>query len=376
MNINLFKNLPVAIACLSSVAAFAGMDMDSRVSQLEAQMKQVRTSTDNNGFGAKTVSAAPILDEGFDFFVGLGVVYQNASLGGTEYAYSDNDEEIAYPVHGDLRETKDSWNWGINAMVGFNTSLDGYDVRLVNSYFDTNHSTSVQAGLSGDVVPLRFNSYITGATVTDSVDYAKSSLSITYDLLGIELGRDFFLSQHLSVRPNYGLLTSWMWLENKINYTGGDLVNDSVYVQDKSNWWGIGPQFGLDTNWGLGKGWSIFADTKGSLMYGRFQVSHQEEYSASAQPHQPTDIKVYGHRMIPYIQAMIGVAYKYYTESNKQAFRLRAGYNTQYFLGANQMIVPGVYSVTEGDDPSNQTFGRNFNSLQTSGLIVDVALTF
>lgn len=368
MNINFLKNLPVAAVCFASFSAFAGMDMDSRVSQLEAQMKQVRTATENKNFGAKTATAGAMLDDPYHITLGIGAVYQNAILGSTEFAYTDNDAAGDYPTEGDLKEGKDNWSWGINVFAGYNFDHDGYDMKLTNSYFDTSASSSANAGFGGVVVPLRALDTIVPTESFISAQESKSSLSITYDLLGLELGRDFYVSQYLSVRPFVGLLSSWMWLENKISYSGGDVLDvNSVYVEDKSNWWGIGPQFGLNSEFGLGGGFSIFADTKGALTYGRFRVYHTEDYSGTTAPE--AEIKAYGHRIIPYVQAVLGVSYEFTTDNNKNYFLLRAGYNTQYFFGANQMLRPVSGS-------SQEYFYRENNNLQTQGLILDASWAF
>lgn len=375
MNINLFKNLSVAAVCLSS-AAFAGMDIDSRVSQLEMQMKQVRTATDNNSFGAKTAEAGPKIVDGYDVTLGIGVIYQTATMGGTEFAYSENDVTADLPHDGDLAESGDSWAWGVNAMIGFDFERDGWDVKITNSYFDTDDSTSVSSGFGGAVVPLRVLSTIIPGECFEYSSEARSNLNITYDLLGLELGRNYFVSEHLSMRPNYGLLASWVWSTNKISYSGGDFLNEnSVYTRDHSNWFGIGPQFGLNTSWGLGKGIAIFADTKGALMYGRFKVQHEEHYSLSTD-NPDVEISAYGHRLIPYVQAILGLSYNFFSDNNKNSFTLRAGYNVQFFLGANQTLRPASEACGSDTTAVREVFYRENNNLQTQGLIIDAAWTF
>jgi len=371
MNINFLKNLPAVAVCFASFSAFAGMDMDSRVSQLEAQMKQVRTATENKNFGAKTATAGAMLDDPYHVTLGIGAVYQSAILGSTEFAYTENDTAVSYPVEGDLKEAKDNWSWGINAFVGYNFDHDGYDMKITNSYFDTSASSTANAGFGGAVVPLRASTYIvdeTSETSFTNCSESKSQLSITYDLLGLELGRDFYVSQYLAIRPFIGLLSSWMWLENNISYSGGEeLTVNSVYVEDHSNWWGIGPQFGLNSEYGLGGGFSIFADTKGALTYGRFRVYHTEDFSGTANPE--AEVKAYGHRIVPYVQAVLGVSYEFTTDNNKNHFLLRAGYNTQYFFGANQMLRPS-------NNGAINYITRQNNNLQTQGLILDASWAF
>jgi hypothetical protein len=173
---------------------------------------------------------------------------------------------------------------------------------------------------------------------------------------------------------SYGLLTSWNWLENNISYSGGDQLGTvgSVYTEDKSNWWGIGPEIGLESVFGIGKGFSFFGETKGSLMYGRMKITHEENYSNNST--ESLEIKAYGHRIVPYVQAIIGVSYDYSTDDHKNHIKLRAGYNTQFFFSANQMIRPSVQPIAGGD--AQEYFYRENNNLQVQGLILDASWSF
>ena len=82
-NLSLFS---IAVASIvTSSAAFAAMDMDSRVTQLESQMSQVRTETAMGTYGANTASARAEVD-GRGWFITADVLYWHAKVGGTEYA--------------------------------------------------------------------------------------------------------------------------------------------------------------------------------------------------------------------------------------------------------------------------------------------------
>lgn len=397
MNINLLKHLPLAAVCLSS-AAFAGMDIDTRVSQLEMQMKQVRTSTDSKRFGAKTAEAGPMIVDGYDVTIGLGAIYQSAALAGTDYAYTDQGRTTTttdfIPFDGSIKEPESAWAWGINAMLGFNFERDGWDLRLTNSYYDTNETNTIEAGYGGVIVPSRV---VPELVYADGGSYplvvcaeAQSRLGVAYDLLGIELGRDYFVSSHLALRPNYGLLASWLWNDQKIDYSGDPItaltiLQHNIYkVHDRSEWFGIGPQFGLGSTWGLGKGFSIFADTKGALMYGRFKTTHSEEIlfanSTAETEDYSLDMSSNSRRIVPYVQSILGVSYSCFSDDNKNHFLFRLGYNVQFFFNANQFIYPSQEYLTSDTDVAGYdflpVFRNTFNNLQTSGLILDAAWSF
>jgi len=339
--------------------------MDSRVSQLESQMKEVRTQTENETHGALTATGAPQLKEATDFFLGIGAVYQMVSLGQTDFAVT-SDYDFSTPYSGSFKEMKDHWAWGINAQAGYNFKHDHAYVALTNNYFDSSVTTKVDLSGPSTILPTRLNSLVS------SSDYAYSASSnwdIGYDLLGLEVGKDFFVSRYFSFKPSFGLLTSWMWLKNNISYTGDDFDTNSAYVEDQSNFWGIGPQIGTVVNVGLMNGFALFADIKGAMMYGRFTIKHNEINTNG--DNELLTLKAPCHRIIPYVSAILGLSYDMTTEQKGHHFKFRAGYNAQYFLNANQMIYP-----VSTEHNSDYDFKKQEGSLQTSGLILDMTWSF
>jgi hypothetical protein len=358
----LIKNFSLMGFSFASSILFAGMDMDSRVSQLESQMKEVRTKTENETYGALTASNAPQLKDGCGFFVGLGAVYQTAILGQTDFGYTSNQNIGDLPFHGNFMEAKNSWAWGINAQVGYNMQHDQSYVALTNNYFDMSTTRKVSVSNPSKIDPTRMSDTFNSNAASDAV----SDWSLTYDLLGIEVGRDFFFSRYFSVKSSVGLLSSWIWLTNDISYTGAGNGTNSQYVEDKSNFWGIGPQVGTVMSFGLMNGFSLFADLKGALMYGRLRVQNYEKDTNTDNDN--LNLKAYSHQILPYVTATIGLSYDMTTEGKGNHFKFRAGYNAQYFIGANQMIYP-----VHINDPS---FKRESGALQTSGLVLDATWSF
>ena len=104
------------------------MDMDSRVTQLENQMQQVRTETAMGTYGAQTASARAEVD-GYGWFFNFDVLYWHAKVGGTEFAYTDQDPRAQLPVKGRTKDIDFEWDWGIRVGLGYNFEHDGWDLR-------------------------------------------------------------------------------------------------------------------------------------------------------------------------------------------------------------------------------------------------------
>ncbi|MCF7851844.1 MAG: MOMP family protein [Simkaniaceae bacterium] len=371
MNNNLFKKVPLAFAAIAaSAAAFAGMDMDSRVSQLETQMKQVRIETEQESFGANTASARPESDL-TGFYIGAGFVYQQAKAGGTDYAYTDNDSANTFPIYGSMQDIDYKWGWGLNIMAGYNMPHDGMDVRLNYHYYDQSSNGKVAAGLNGVIVPLRAASTIVDGTEGsfDQCTSASSDYSLNMNLLDLQLGRDFFVSKMLTLRPFFGLSSQWISQKQNTQYSGGSQLDvNSVYVNDTSKFWGMGPEVGVNTQWYLGEGFSIFGDVNGSLLYGRFDVNHRENYSQNV--NHVISINGDVHRVVPTAQGIIGLSYDTYVDNSTHHFGIRIGYNVEYFFFQNQML------KIDYEADTTVHFERANENLGIHGLTVDASWSF
>jgi len=68
-----------------------------------------------------------------------------------------------------------------------------------------------------------------------------------------ELGRSYWISKNLSLRPFFGIKGGW--INQSINGTYYNLIINNVLTNNlgtehlKNNFWGIGPLGGINTNW-------------------------------------------------------------------------------------------------------------------------------
>ncbi|NBO24505.1 MAG: hypothetical protein EBU93_04660 [Chlamydiae bacterium] len=347
-------------------------DLDLRVSQLETHMRQVRTKTESNTYGAKTGLKKEDKEGVYGVSIGLGTLYQTALLGGAGYSYTNDHQGSQYPKNGELRQINNTWSFGVNGTLSYQFPHDGEQVSLYNCFYNQSSSNSVSSAIDSSILQLKAMGDIIPASSFFYCNQAKSSLDITYDLLSLELARDFYLSQYLSIRPNTGLLSSWVWLKNQTSYSGGlDLGGNRIYVEDRTNWYGIGPKLGVDLVFGLGHGISFFGEITGSLLYGRNKVLHQERYSANDV--QVVNIQSQTHTLIPYSLGSIGFCFESSFFDDKNLFKFRVAYQNQIFVGMNQMIQVGGYSLEE---TYADTIQKQAGSLVTSGFLFDLLWSF
>jgi len=383
---SLGKLIAPIVAIATSSAAFAAMDREARLTELENQMQQVRTETAMDTYGANTASARPNVD-GRNWFIMLDVLYWRTKIGGTEYAYSDQDPIASLPISGRTKHMEFKWDWGIRAGLGYNFEYDCWDLRGQYTWFDTSGSDSTHAGLNSSIVPLRGSAIITGreviadTTVSEFFVFctsAKSQYDMDYQSIDIELGRDYYVSSKLSFRPHWGLKTAWFDLEQSTRYTGGvpagiegidgflGLQHHTVHVKEKSDFWGLGPRTGVETRWYLGEGFSLFGNFAAALLYGHFEVDHKEKFTRDAEGR----IRLHAdrHAFSPTVQYQMGLRWDTYFNDDKYHFTIGLGFDGEYWWRMNQML--------KIDDSNSFKYERYSEDLSMYGITLDMKFEF
>lgn len=99
---------------------------------------------------------------------------------------------------------------------------------------------------------------------------------IQYDTIDLIFGRRCCVAPCFYFKPFIGLRGLWVeqrlqsHLEVLFTAVTGDNTN-FVDMNDKENIWGLGPELGLEGNWYLGKGFSLYASFDVVTYYGRFK---------------------------------------------------------------------------------------------------------
>ena len=356
MNTNMMKKVPIALAALASSVVCA--DMDTRVTQLEAQMRQVRTQTARQTYGASTASARP-LEEAQGIRFNFDIFYAHARPNGVEFNYVDgqatgsNANQPVLPLNGLVNDISFQWDWGFKVGVGYNFEHDGWDANAQYTYFDTSASTSSNPGSNSYTVPL-----VGWAALPEGVggdeffvysDNATGLSDLEFDVVDLMLGRNYFMSKYLSMKPSFGLKATWIKFNKEARFTGGssnenspelgfNLGDATIYVKDRSNYWGMGPATGVDTNWYLGCGFSIYGNASGSLLFGRYQVWHRESSTITDRSDKTIDLDANVHAFVPVVDLNLGLAYGTYVANKEQYVEFSLGYECTYYWNATQCL--------------------------------------
>ena len=381
MKLGFLRKIPIAIvSLLASSTAFAAMDMDSRVTSLEREMPQVRSDTAKGNCAWCTTAIARPEVRGcgcHSWFITLDVLYWHAKVGGTEYAYTDQDPVGSLPIKGRTKDMDFSWDWGLRVGLGYNFDHDGWDTNFQYTWYETSGSDSTSAGLNSSIIPLRGSSDIV-STSDNSGDFvfcrsAKSQYELDYSAIDLELGRAYFVSCKLSFRPHWGLKSAWIDQEQIVRYTGKEpdgtnfgLGVNTVQIKDTCDFWGLGPRAGVQSKWHLGHGFSIFGNISGALLFGHFDVDHKERWTGNLDNR--IRLSANRHAFSPTTTFRLGLRYDRYVNDHKQHIGVGLGFEGQYWWRQNQML--------KVDDHEVLKYERYSEDLSMHGVTLDFKFDF
>jgi hypothetical protein len=334
-----------------SSQVFAAADREVRLNELEQQMKQVATETAMGTYGANTAIARPEVD-GKGWFASADVLYWKGRVGGTEYAFSDQDMFATLPIKGRKKYIRLDWGWGLRAGLGYHFDHDGWDFLAEYTWWEDDGSSSLGAGLNGSVVALKGSSSITqpdGPFVY--CRSAKSQYDLDYQALDANLGRNYYVSSTVSFRPFWGLKAARIDLDQNTRYTGGGrtnigtssdpafilgVENNTVSVRESCKFLGLGPRTGIGSAWYMGNDLSIFGSATGALLLGNFHVRHKENYSALEASH--IELKASSLAFSPTVNFELGMRYDTYLHEGRHHLGIGVGVEVNYWWRQNQML--------------------------------------
>ena len=333
---------------------------ESRVTLLEARMNEATTRTVRGNYGAKTASASPQFSGENWFFVGE-MLWWHLDEGGTDYAQlfdSSPGTSSSADVHN--RKLDFKWDYGFRAGIGKTFQHDKWDLYLNFTWFRTDNSDASSLHDHG--------LFLTPLTVADPVQatQVKAHWNVHFYDFALNLGRNYFISSHVAFHPYAGIKTA-MISQTKRSYS--EVFSPFVVTlnsKDRNDFWGIGPDIGLEGKWFIASGLNLFGSAAGSILWGEFVVRHKE-YSPSMDLER-FDLKFDTNQVVPMAQFQIGVGYETNIHHDIYHIAVNVRYEYQYWWEQNQ-IPFSTFS-------NNLRYLRSAEDLSLQGITVDVRFDF
>jgi len=297
-------------------------------------------------------TSRPCNDVGVYFFV--DALYWYTDIGNTDYAFVPTSPTLSFNTSGKNEQYSFKWNWGFKVGLGFDLDHDEWDTDFYYTWLvSKTHPNSFTVAVGQEAKSLDTNFPEFGGSIAAGSANAK----LNFNVLDWELGRWFYISDSISIRPFTGLKGSWINLKETVSFNNSTLFTVPTFTgysaKNRTKSWAVGPSAGIKSNWYFGSGntidpcdghvrsrphFSIFGDFSGALMYSHFQNKHSEVSTG------PATATVYGftpshlnrNLMVPVLTGFMGLAYDTCFNCDKYHFGIRLGYELQYWFRQNQ----------------------------------------
>jgi hypothetical protein len=199
-----------------------------------------------------------------------------------------------------------------------------WDTKLYWTYFATNAKSEFPTSLTQLITPGSFSGFLS----KDFFFGASSKWQLFLNMIDAEIGHQFNVGDTFSVRPSIGIKGGW------INQTIHSKYDAYIYTSTdkiRNNFSGLGPSFGLETEWNIINNLDLIANFQTAFLWGSWDVediySRPEAFFGLVTP---TTIKTtlnnsLGTIMFDYF---LGLEWAH---KGKSQVTIRLGYEMQYW---------------------------------------------
>jgi len=356
--------LPITLGMLlSTVPALS--DATGSSDSIQGQIDSLRTKTVQGTYVGKT----PGFLNGPGFYFNADFIYWKPDEDGLEYAYkfkSLNNVGPNFVQNGRLEDVDFEYEPGFRLGAGWTTDYDEWDVYACWTWLHasaSDHAHNHQPGVDV-LVPLWFPVQL---ALTNNFQRSAESASghwrLHYNVLDVNLGRKYFVSKAISLRPHFGLRTAWIDQHFNNSFKGLDYSSSrATHFHGKNDFWGIGLRTGINLQFFFNKNWSMYANGSGALLYGDFDLSHTVKGFDPSNPTNYTRLyheKEDNHRLRTNLEVGAGFTWETFFHQDRYHFSLSAGWDFVEWFNQNELrkfigyqnpdLGAGTYLVEDGD---------------------------
>jgi hypothetical protein len=351
---SILKNLAVASIGLVSLG-YADQDGQQEV-QSKLPMQTI------------TPSAGPRVENAIDGVFTVDFIYFDATQTGLDFARNNLQDSSEVTSQGSIYYPNFGFDPGFRLGFGLDLAHDAWDVMAEYTYFHTGTRT---------------NSYTYADTATQTVDNladqetltsARSHWRLKLDVLDVDLGRNYYISQYLAMRPFFGAKTLWNRETYNVTAAGPQLALDNTAAQRQIRQYqyafGFGIRTGLDTSWQFTRNWNIYGNAAFSLMNTHQKVEVKTlQYTEAGVFTGYTQSAVSDQNTIqPVVEFGMGLGYDCFFDDDNYHFGIKAGWEFNYFNNNNYFVQP--FGISADD----QLF--RFGDLSIQGFDLQLRLDF
>ena len=317
--------------------------------------------------GLVNSSARYQVDNGWYFFLNTEFLWWVAKEDGLYYAQSGfTNTTVLSPgstknFDGHLQRVNPHWSPGFRIGFGGNMEYDEWDILLNWTWFKTHAKDSSRA--SHDTVQLVLWSH-PDAVGSQGATHAQGIWNMHLNLIDLELGRDFWVGKHFSLRPFFGPRGAWIDQDFKIHYQLTTTPATQTKLKMESDFEGGGIRAGFNARFTLLGGWSFYGQASASMLYGYYNCDFRGKWNS----HPIAGTRDGFHNAASTAQLELGVRWDTYFHRDRYHVGLYAAWEQNIWFGLNKMnryfnkLSEGNFQQMNGDlTLQGGTFGIRFD---------------
>jgi hypothetical protein len=294
--------------------------------------------------GEITPNAGPCVACGADLYLTADFIYWAVREDRLALVATTGTHTTA-PLKGSYIQPDFKMEPGFKVGLGILFDHDGWDVFAEYTWIrarDLTASFTVAPEMAArDILTWGFSNggSVTGGNVSWSLHY--------FNAVDLELGRNFYVSRYLKLRPHFGLKGTW---QKQLYSAVLNEPNDATATGSMDQfYWGVGIRAGLDAAFHFSKSFSAIGQLALSGLWGQFQpdrLNLDPALPVGDSPLAPLNVGNNFHTIRPVIEWMLGFRWETYTCDKDFHFAIDAAWELQYWPDQNQF--PAYTVQTQG----------------------------
>jgi hypothetical protein len=306
-----------------------------------------------------TPAAGPCVADGLAVIASADFIYWMARQDHIAYAYTTGTTALAAggtPAQGRVVMPESGFKPGFKIGLGLDLDHDGWDVFAEYTWFHSNHShshgnrddeDSVSATSTLDLHAPYWdvNGFNQFGTLFTS---ASAQWKLQMNILDLELGRNFYISESLMLRPQVGMKMTWDTQRYNTSYTNDTIV---LSMNQKDTIQGYGIRAGIDTAWHFTRSFSFVGDLAFTGLWESFHVKRNDSNLVTATGISTNDLNVKSrhNNVRPIIEWRAGLRWESWWCADRYHVAIDAGWEQQVWVNQNQFFVISPTEHKNGD---------------------------
>lgn len=173
---------------------------------------------------------------------------------------------------GDIPKMPFDYKSGFKIGVGTNFGHDHWDSYAGYTWFHGKDTVRASVNPSEKAIIPLLGPPSLFATSISTFATGNVQWSLKMDFGDLDLGRRYYLGTHLLFRTAIGIRGAWIRQNRDATFVSAPTSVPSGTALIHQNWcsWGVGPRGSLNTQWELGKGFSLYGIGAVDLLYTRY----------------------------------------------------------------------------------------------------------